>query len=125
MSKYTTRQILDMIEANGGPEGLDLSGKDLRAIDLSHDTIQAELEQVREEHSRAKPVWVSDLTNGINLEEADLFQAKLIGTDLTGAKLAGANLQEADLHKAIVTDEQLAQAESLEGATLPDGREHE
>ena len=23
MSEYTTRQILDMIEANGGPEGLE------------------------------------------------------------------------------------------------------
>lgn len=31
----------------------------------------------------------------------------------------------ADLEGAIVTDEQLAQAKSLEGATLPDGMVHE
>ena len=27
MSQYTTRDILDMIEADGGPKGLDLSGE--------------------------------------------------------------------------------------------------
>jgi uncharacterized protein YjbI with pentapeptide repeats len=90
MSTYTTRQFLDIIEANGGPEGLDLSGKNLRGINLSRDTIQAELERVSEEDSTAKPVWVSDLTNGINLEEVHL----------QGADLGGANLQEADLWRA-------------------------
>ena len=31
-----------------GPEGLDLSGKDLSGIDLGREAIQAELEKVRE-----------------------------------------------------------------------------
>jgi uncharacterized protein YjbI with pentapeptide repeats len=100
MSKYTTRQILDMIEANGGPEGLDLSEEDLRGINLSRDTIQAELTRVREEDTTAKPVWVSDLTNGINLEEADLRGADLGGANLQEADLWRANLQEANLRVA-------------------------
>jgi len=35
MSEYTREEILKLIEENGGPEGLDLSGKDLSGIDLS------------------------------------------------------------------------------------------
>ncbi len=112
MSKYTTRQILDMIEANGGPEGLDLAGEDLRGINLSRDTIQGELEQVREEDSTVKPVWVSDLTNGINLEEADLQ-----GTDLGGANLQGADLWRADLQGANLRVAKLQKADMGE-ATL-------
>jgi uncharacterized protein YjbI with pentapeptide repeats len=97
MSRYTTQQILDMIEANGGPEGLDLSGKDLRGIDLSRDRIQAELGRVREEGSTSRPVWVSDLTEGINLEEANLQRADLGGANLQEADLWRADLQEANL----------------------------
>ena len=32
MSEYTREEILKLIEENGGPEGLDLSGKDLFLI---------------------------------------------------------------------------------------------
>lgn len=82
---YTARDILDRIEANGGPEELDLSGMDLRGIDLSRETIQAELEQEKEDDQRAKPKWVSDLTDGINLR----------GINLRRATLGEANLQYA------------------------------
>jgi uncharacterized protein YjbI with pentapeptide repeats len=37
----------------------------------------------------------------------------------------GADLSGTDLRGAIVTDEQLAQAKSLKGATMPDGTVHE
>jgi len=38
MSEYTREEILKLIEENGGPEGLDLSGKDLSGIGLGIDT---------------------------------------------------------------------------------------
>lgn len=56
-----------------------------------------------------------------DLSEADLSGADLRGADLSGAKLNGANLQWAQGW----THEQLDQAESLEGATMPDGMQYE
>jgi uncharacterized protein YjbI with pentapeptide repeats len=40
----------------------------------------------------------------------------------TNASLIGANLKRANLHDAKLTDEQLAECKSLEGATMPDGQ---
>jgi hypothetical protein len=54
----------------------------------------------------------ADLSN-TNLRNSDLARADLSGADLSGADLSGANL-----NGAIVTDEQLAKAKSLRGATL-------
>ena len=52
----------------------------------------------------------------------DLLAANLSGADLTCANLTGAYLMDTDLSGAKNwTNEQLAQAESLVGATLPDG----
>ena len=127
MSEYTTRQILDMIEANGGPEGLDLSGKDLSEIDLSHEAIQAELARVREENPEATPVWVSVLTGGINLgginlEEANLQKADLFQANLREASLWRANLQEASLLLANLQEAELLlanlQRADMRGAEL-------
>lgn len=56
-----------------------------------------------------------------NLRGADLRSANLHHADLRDANLAGADLSGADLSLAVVTEDQLAQAGSLEGATLPDG----
>jgi uncharacterized protein YjbI with pentapeptide repeats len=65
------------------------------------------------------------------LPKADLSGAYLAGADLsganiTGADLSGANLNYADLSDARgVTEEQLEdQAQSLDGATMPDGSKH-
>jgi uncharacterized protein YjbI with pentapeptide repeats len=73
----------------------------------------------------------TDLTNtdlwGANLSGADLRGAILKravmndATDLDGANLEGANLSDAELWWT-TTEEQLSQAKSLEGATMPDGR---
>jgi uncharacterized protein YjbI with pentapeptide repeats len=41
------------------------------------------------------------------------------------ADLSGANLSNAYLKDATVTEEQLEQAESLEGATMPNGQKYE
>ena len=55
MSEYTTRQILDMIEANGRPEKLDLSLKNLSGIDLSHRRIQSEVVKAMRENLGTEP----------------------------------------------------------------------
>ena len=67
--------------------------------------------------------------NEAHLQRANLFEASLHGADLEKADLSGANLEEADLGKANLrltnlTIEQLNQARSLKGATLPDGSTH-
>jgi hypothetical protein len=65
----------------------------------------------------------ADLSNadlsGANLGDAILLRADLSEADLSGADLRGADLRGADLNGANVSPEQLAQAYSLEGATLP------
>jgi hypothetical protein len=55
----------------------------------------------------------------LELEGADLSK-----TNLSHANLRGANLREAILSSSNATMEQLAQAESLQGATMPDGAKH-
>jgi Pentapeptide repeats (8 copies) len=61
----------------------------------------------------------------IDLHEAKLRGADLRGADLRLANLQSANLQGADLQEAKVTDEQLAAAWSLQGATMPEGKKYE
>ena len=60
-----------------------------------------------------------------NLAGANLEDTCLTGANLTGANLHGADLRGADLEEAIVTEEQLEQAISLKGATMPDGKINE
>ena len=95
--------------------GADLSGADLSgASENSYDLSGANL-------------------SGANLIDADLresilIDAILIAADLSGADLSRANLSGADLFRADlrrtkrITNEQLSAAESLEGATMPDGQ---
>jgi hypothetical protein len=105
----------------------DLRGADLREADLSEaDLYRADLRK-------------ADLRGGslreANLHKANLRRADLQGVNLRGANLRGANLRRAflwgtdlrgvDLYEAKVTGEQLAQARSLKGATMPDGTVHE
>lgn len=67
--------------------------------------------------------------NKVLLLDAKLLHANLNGADLTVANLSGANLSRTDLTAATlrgakVTLEQLNQAKSLKGATMPDGSIH-
>lgn len=64
-------------------------------------------------------VYESGLTKIIQFSQADLSKA-----DLTEANLKNADLSEANLSGADITPEQLAQAKSLQGATMPDGKLH-
>jgi hypothetical protein len=55
----------------------------------------------------------------------DLHEANLQGANLLGANLQEADLGGAYLPDAEVADEQLAEARSLQGATMPDGQKYE
>ncbi|MBL7208959.1 MAG: pentapeptide repeat-containing protein [Dehalococcoidia bacterium] len=127
MSEYTREKILKLIEVNGGPDDLDLSGKALSGIDLSKEAIAAELEKARDRSSDETPVWYSEETGGINLagvylreahlNHANLQGARLSGANLIGAGLLGANLQGSFLVKAFLQGAFLWEA-NLEGANL-------
>lgn len=122
LTDYTTQEILKLIEENDGPEGLDLSGKDLSGIDLGREAIEAELEKFREKSPGETPVWHSTKTGGINLTDVNLKGANLIIAKLRWADLGGANLQEArldgaELHWANLECADLREA-NLAGANL-------
>jgi uncharacterized protein YjbI with pentapeptide repeats len=85
-----------------------LAGRDVRGTSL------------REFDLRGRDLRGANL-RGADLSGRDLRKADLRGADLLYANLAGANLSGANLQGALVTDEQLAKAASLDGATMPDG----
>ena len=64
-------------------------------------------------------LWYADF------REANLRSACLQGADLEQADLIGADLTGANLDGTLVTNEQLVQAKSLRGATMPDGTKHQ
>ena len=128
-------------------EGADLSRTNLTGADLS----RADLEEVKLRNANLTKANLSgaDLERanlwGANLVEADLSRANLIEADLRYANLAGADLTNtqlsqyigrdnafgANLSKAnlkgvtgISIEELEKRAESLKGATMPDGSIH-
>jgi Pentapeptide repeats (8 copies) len=62
---------------------------------------------------------------GVDLSDANLSGAELATLDLTETDLSGADLSGANLNEATVNEEQLDTVWSLEGATMPDGTEHD
>ncbi len=105
-----------------------LGGANLRHANLEGaDLQQSDCERV---HLHGANLDYANL-QGAYLALADLSGARLLesnmsGTDLSYANLHDAtfyrtNLMEANLKDAKVTNEQLAEAFSLEGATMPDG----
>jgi hypothetical protein len=88
-----------------------LTGADLRSADL----IGADLHDAHLSRAELRDAHLT----GADLRDAYLFDADLTGADLTGAILISADLRGAKGW----TYEQLAQAESLVGATLPNGTE--
>jgi uncharacterized protein YjbI with pentapeptide repeats len=123
--------------------GVDLSGANLTDADL-RDALLLEAELLfallRDANLSGADLYGANLTDadltnadlsGAYLSGANLSGAYLSGADLSGAYLSEANLRyttldEADLRGAEgVTQEQLAQASSLEGATMPNGQKYE
>lgn len=99
----------------------DLRGADLRGVNLSGAYLQrADLRQAN--------LSGADLSEA-NLSGAIFFRTIFVPRALGGtiilsnsADLSGANLSGANLSGAKVTDEQLAKAASLKGATMTDGK---
>jgi hypothetical protein len=60
-----------------------------------------------------------------NLQGAILWYANLYGASLVQANLQGADLSSANLNQTQVDNDQLESAESLKGATMPDGTKHD
>ena len=92
----------------------DLSGADLSGANLSGGA-----------HLNDAILSGADLSganlSGANLSGADLRETYLVETNLSDTDLSGANLRDA----RGVTDKQLLQAKTLEGATMPDGSIHD
>jgi hypothetical protein len=73
-------------------------------------------------------LWNAQLQSkpDLGLKAADLSGADLSGANLSGANLSGADLSDAKLIGAVGrTNEELDQAHSLKGATMPDGQKYE
>ena len=121
MSEYTTRQILEMITAHGGAEGLDLTQRDFQEADLSRDRIQAEWAHEAEVNPEATPMWMSDTTGGVHLGGAHLPGANLRDAHLEGADVRSANLRGACLWTADLRGANLMRAD-LQGADLRGAR---
>lgn len=104
--------------------GVDLSEADLRGAELDGATLQEVI--LHDANLHGADLQRANL-RGSDLSGADLRGTNLSGANLLSADLGGANLRKADLSwanlsNAIVTENQLTQARSLEGATMPDGR---
>ncbi len=102
MTKGELREIIKAHERwlNGdGGECADLSGANLRDVDLSRATLRG-----------------ADLS-GADLSRADLSRANLRGANLRGATLRGATLRGATLRGADLSDVDLSRAD-LRGADL-------
>lgn len=101
-------------------EGCYLWGADLSATDLQDANLEnANLGEINLENS---------LLEGANLKtfsiSGNLRGAHLKNADFTGTDLSDVDLSRADLQRAKVTPNQLRQAISLEGATMPDGSKY-
>jgi len=102
-----------------------LGGADLREADLR----KAIMPQANLGEANLRDAWLAEANlrgadlRAANLTHATLKRANLRRADLSAANLTWADLSEANLSRATVTSEQLAQAKSLAGTTLPDGTE--
>jgi hypothetical protein len=105
--------------------GVNLSGADLSDADLSGANLRFTLLQGTV--LSGANLRGADLRFALFLSHANLIGANLRGADLRSADLRGARLSSAYLERANLTsaenwtNQQLAQAGSLVGATMPDG----
>jgi hypothetical protein len=116
------RTDLDLLDEVDLSEA-SLSGADLYNTDLSDANLSGA--DLREADLMKADLTGTNLSNA-NLSNADLREANLWQTDLRNADLSNANLSNANLFDAYgYTQEQLAQAQSLEGAAMPNGQKYE
>jgi hypothetical protein len=107
---------------------VSLSYASLRNADLSNTNLSnTNLSNTNLSEANLNEANLSEANlSGANLRKTDLREADLSEVNLSRANLSDADLNKADLSDATgVTDEQLAQAKTLEGATMPDGSTHD
>jgi uncharacterized protein YjbI with pentapeptide repeats len=104
----------------------DLSYSDLSGANLSSwaNLIESTAKD-EEERNKMKRIGANVVGAGNLSEAADLSGADLSAADLRRADLRDAVLIDANLSGARVSKEQLDQAYSLEGATMPNGQKYE
>lgn len=104
----TREEVLKRIEDHGGPNGLDLSGRNLEGIDLSNVNLcgiildKANLSGAKLQRSnlQERASLQGACLSGASLEGALLLYANLKEANLSWAKLQGADLRNAQLQKA-------------------------
>ena len=112
---------------NAKLSGADLSRAELSSAKLSGATLsEADLRNAK---LGAADLSGADLRkaklDGAFLRYAKLSGAILSGAELSGAILSGADLSLANLSTTTISDDRLATAKSLKGATMPDGAKHD
>ena len=119
--KIDLPRLLQLIEENGGPEGLDLHGADLSDLDARPEVLRAYVEAYAQEHAADRtPPWLrrwSWEVISIDLSHAHLENADLLSAHLENAGLAWAHLRDADLRMAHLQSANLARAR-LQNALL-------
>ena len=103
--KIDLPRLLQLIEENGGPEGLDLHGCDMDGIDARPEALLLHLPDYRSQHGQdARPPWLtregSINLRAAHLENAILSYAHLENGDLRYAHLENAILLETHLERA-------------------------
>jgi uncharacterized protein YjbI with pentapeptide repeats len=111
-------RLLQLIEENGGPQGLDLHGCDMDLINAGPEALFPRVESYLEEHPvRERPRWLGDSSHrrpyrsrvrplwlggegGVRLRGAHLENASLRDAHLENATLRGAHLENAIVHRA-------------------------
>jgi len=111
--KLSREDVLRMVEENGGPESLDLSGYDLSQVNLS----DLDLRGVVFGTDWRTPHLSTACLRGALLIGADLEDANFVHADLSGADFFGSNLQNAVLGITNCTDTSFRRA-NLQGANF-------
>lgn len=121
-------RLLQLIEENDGPVGLDLHGCHMDGVDARPEALQPHLQAYSQKHGAdAEPPWLSESgtisLRGAHLEDATLTYAHLENADLPLAQLQRATLKYAHLDGAELLGAQLQEADlryaHLENAMLP------
>jgi hypothetical protein len=127
--------ILESMKATGLLKGANLRGANLEGASLYRVNLQGAVldSAVLQWADLGRANLQGTMLMGANLEGAILFEASLQGANLYHANLHGVNLYQANLQGAYLGGvnlqgakglavKQLREVETLEGATLPDGR---
>lgn len=88
-------------------------------------TALAAIEELRIMGELEDGVLAGENLRGSNWQDCNLYRADLRGTDLTNANLFRADLVLANLEGAKITNEQMASADIMHGAIMPDGSRYD